>query len=69
VAYNFEITDANGTVLADLKNQRAIDGTGIQMFKFKNAGQIIVIVDINAVAGLPSGIFVENAKFPLVVVK
>ncbi|HEY7111110.1 MAG TPA: hypothetical protein VH415_16910 [Nitrososphaeraceae archaeon] len=69
VAYNFEITDANGTVLADLKNLRAIDGTGIQTFKFKDTGQIIVIVDINAVAGLPSGIFVENAKFPLVVVK
>lgn len=68
VAYDFKITNSNGTSLVDLKNQRAVDGTGIQTFKFNNPGQIVLQIDINAVAGLPSGIFVENAKFPLVVV-
>ena len=67
VAYDFKITSVNGTILKQMMNQKSVDGTGVQNFNSTIPGQIVVEVDINAVAGIPLGIFVESAKFPLIV--
>ena len=67
VSYSFKVTDASGTVLKDVKDQKAPDGTGTQTVKFEKSGPAFVLVSIDAVAGQPSGIFVENARFRIVV--
>ena len=67
VSYSFKVTDSSGTVLEDVKDQKASDGTGTQTVKFEKSGPGFVLVSIDAVAGQPSGIFVENARFHVVV--
>ena len=67
VSYSFVITDSNGTVLKDIKDQKAPDGKGTQIVKFDKSGPVDVLVSIDAVGGGTTGDFVENAKFHLVV--
>jgi hypothetical protein len=67
VSYSFKVTDSSGTVLKDVKDQKAPDGTGSQTVKFEKSGPGFVLISIDAVAGQPSGIFVENARFRIVV--
>jgi hypothetical protein len=68
VSYSFKITDANGTAIVDLHNQKALDGTGIQKVKFEKPGPITVTVSIDAVEEKFMGEFIESADFKLVVV-
>lgn len=67
VRYGFKITEPNGTVLEDLKNQRADDGTGIQEYTFESDGPKDVEVTVDVVGGTPMGEFVESSKFGIVV--
>jgi hypothetical protein len=67
VRYGFKVTEPGGTVLEDLKNQRADDGTGIQEYTFESEGPKDVEVSVEAVGGTPMGEFVESSKFGIVV--
>jgi hypothetical protein len=67
VSYSFKVTDSSSKVITDVKNQKAPDGTGIQTVKFTKPGPADVLVSVDAVQGQPSGDFVENAKFRVVV--
>jgi hypothetical protein len=69
VSYSFKVTDPSGKVIADLHNQKAPDGTGTQKVAFDKEGPADVLVSIDAVAGQPSGEFVENAEFHVIAVK
>jgi hypothetical protein len=65
VSYSFKATDSDGKVIKDSKDQKAPDGTGTQVVKFAKGGPVDILVSIDAVAGQPSGEFVENADFNL----
>jgi hypothetical protein len=67
VSYSFVITDSNGTVLKDVKDQKALNGNGTQIVKFDKGGPVDVLVSVDAVSGGTNGDFVENAKFRLIV--
>ncbi|MBV9667559.1 MAG: hypothetical protein JO327_05445 [Nitrososphaeraceae archaeon] len=69
VSYSFKVTDSSGKVLSDVHDQNAQDGTGKQSgITFTKAGPANVLVSIDAVQGQPTGEFVENANFGVVVV-
>jgi hypothetical protein len=68
VRYGFKVTESDGTVLADLKNQKADDGTGIQRLTFEKEGPKDIEVTVEAVGGTPMGDFVEKSDFGIVVV-
>jgi len=67
VSYSFVVTDSNGTVLKDVKDQKAPNGNGTQIVKFDKGGPIDVLISVDVVAGGTSGDFVENSKFRLIV--
>ena len=67
VRYGFKVTESDGTVLADLKNQKADDGTGIQRLTFEKEGPKDIEVTVEAVGGTPMGDFVEKSDFGIVV--
>jgi hypothetical protein len=67
VRYGFKITESDGTVLTDLKNQKADDGTGKQRFTFEKEGPKDIDVTVEAVGGSPMGDFVEESTFGIVV--
>lgn len=69
VSYSFKVTDSSGKVIRDVHDQNAQDGTGKQSdITFTKAGPANVLVSIDAVQGQPTGEFVENANFDVVVV-
>src|SRR5918992_2678966 len=64
VNYGFRvISSANDTVIENLRNQKAQDGTGVQTIEFSEPGSYTTEVNVEAVAGSPMGIFVESARF------
>ena len=67
VRYGFKVTDSDGKVLKDLKNQKADEGTGIQKFTFDKDGPKDIDVTVEAVEGNPMGDFVESSNFGVVV--
>jgi hypothetical protein len=67
VRYGFKVTEPDGTVLKDLRNQRADDGTGVQKLTFQRDGPKDVEVTVEAVGGNPMGEFVESSTFGMVV--
>ncbi|HEU4824744.1 MAG TPA: hypothetical protein VFS97_15075 [Nitrososphaeraceae archaeon] len=67
VRYGFKVTEPGGTVLKDLRNQRADDGTGVQKLTFERDGPKDVEVTVEAVGGNPMGEFVESSTFGMVV--
>jgi hypothetical protein len=68
VNYGFRvISSANDTVIEDLGNQKAQYGTGVQTIEFSEPGSYTIEVIVEAVAGSPMGIFVEGARFGVVV--
>lgn len=68
VSYSFKVTDSSGKVIKDVHDQSASDGTGKQAgIIFTKAGPAKVLVSIDAVQGQPTGEFVENANFDVVV--
>ena len=68
VSYSFKVTGQNNTVIEDLHDQKAIDGTGTQTVKFDKPGPIDILVSIDGVQGQNLGDFVEKSDFNLVVV-
>jgi hypothetical protein len=67
VRYGFKVSDSDGKVIEDLRNQRADDGTGIQQLTFESDGPKNVEVTVEAVSGNPMGEFVESSEFGIVV--
>jgi hypothetical protein len=68
VNYGFRvISSANDTVIENLGNQKAQDGTGVQTIEFSEPGSNTTEVNVEAVAGSLMGIFVESARFGVVV--
>ena len=68
VNYGFKVSSStNDTVIEDLRNQKARDGTGVQTIEFPGPGPYTIDVNVEAVAGNPMGMFVESASFGLVV--
>jgi hypothetical protein len=68
VNYSFKVTSStNDTVIEDLRNQKSPAGTGIQTIEFPEQGPYTTEVNVEAVAGNPMGIFVESARFGVVV--
>jgi hypothetical protein len=67
VSYGFKVTSSNGTIIADLKNQKAPKGTGIQTIKFASARPYTIEVDVESVAGSPMEIFIESARFGIII--
>lgn len=66
VTYSVKTIQGNTTV-ADVHNQHAPDGTGIQTLTFPKPGPVSMYVSVDAVAGVAMGEFVESATFNLVV--
>ena len=64
-SYNLMITDANNTSLLDLKNQLAREGTNTHTIKFEQPGTANVKVRINSVAGVETGLFIEEVEFQI----
>jgi hypothetical protein len=66
VTYDLTITGENETVLTDLKNQRADDGTGLHTVNFPSPGPYEVKVTITSEEGVTTGEFIESATFRVV---
>ncbi|MGH9953947.1 MAG: hypothetical protein ACRD5J_20210, partial [Nitrososphaeraceae archaeon] len=67
VTYGLTVTSANSTIIAELENQKAMDGTSTQTVDFPGQGRYTVEVIIESVAGQPLGMFVESSSFGVVV--
>jgi hypothetical protein len=68
VNYGFKVSSStNDTVIEDLRNQKAPDGTGVQTIEFSEPGPYTIEVNVEAVAGSPMGMFVDSARFGVVV--
>lgn len=66
VTYGFTVTSSNDTIITDLGNQKATDGTATQIVEFPEPGKYNIEVNVEAVAGQPLGMFVESARFGIV---
>ena len=62
-SYNFMIMGSNNTIITDLKNQLAREGTNTHSITFDQPGMVTVKVKINSVRGMGTGIFTEQAEF------
>jgi hypothetical protein len=69
VTYGLTVTSANGTIITELENQKAMEGTSSppQMVEFPEQGRNTLEVNVESVAGQPLGMFVESASFGIVV--
>ncbi len=67
VRYGFKVAESDGTVLEDLRNQRADDGTGIQELTFETDGPKDIEVTVESVGGTPMGMFVEKSTYGILV--
>ena len=67
VTYAFTATFPNNTILSEVTNQRALDGTSTQTVTFPNPGRYTVEANVESVAGQPLGIFVESSRFNILV--
>ena len=65
VSYTFSVTTPDGKIIKQAADQKAPDGTGKQSIIIPQAGPFLVKVSIDAVAGNPSGEFIESATFNL----
>jgi hypothetical protein len=70
VNYNFNVTDASGKSLVNLKDQRSeVGGPEMHQVKVNTTGPLNVIVTVNSVNGLSNQQgFVDSANFNTVVV-
>ena len=66
VSYGMKVTSSNGTIIMQATNQKAPEGTGIQTVKFPSPGPYKVDVTVEAQAGVPMGIFIEQSSFDIV---
>jgi hypothetical protein len=67
VTYGFKVTDENNKVLDVLENQRAPDGTGKVDYTFQTPGVKHIQVTVETASGESLDMFVESAKFDVVV--
>jgi hypothetical protein len=67
VTYGFTVSPSNGTVITELENQRAAEGTSIQTVTFPEPERYTIEINVESVAGQPLGIFVESARFTVLV--
>ena len=67
VSYSFKVTDSNNTIIKDLHDQKALDGTGTQTVRFDKSGPVDLLVSIDGVQGQNTGDFVERSDFNLIV--
>jgi hypothetical protein len=65
VSYTFLVTTPDGKTIKQLADQKASDGTGKVVVNIPQPGPFMVKVSIDAVAGNPSGEFIESATFNL----
>jgi hypothetical protein len=65
VSYTFLVTTPDGKTIKQAADQKAPDGTGKQVVNIPQAGPFIVKISLDAVAGNPSGEFIESASFNL----
>ena len=66
ISYGFKVTSQNGSSIGDMTNQKAPDGTGLQEVMFPTIGQYTIAVTVEAQAGTPLGMFVEQSKFDVI---
>jgi hypothetical protein len=67
VSYGLKVTTSNDTILQEVKDQKSADGTAIQTVKFPAPGSYMIDITVEAVAGRPMGMFIEESKFNIVV--
>jgi hypothetical protein len=67
VTYDFVVKSSNDTVLKEVKDQKAPQGTGVQSVKFNQSGPATITINVVAVGGNPMGEFVESADFGIIV--
>ena len=67
VSYGLKVTSSNDTILQEVKDQKSADGTAIQTVKFPSPGSYMIDITVEAVAGTPMGMFIEQSKFNIVV--
>jgi hypothetical protein len=62
-SYDFLIMGSNNTILLDLKNQLAREGTQSHSITFDQPGIVTVKITVNSVSGVTTGIFTEQVEF------
>jgi hypothetical protein len=64
VTYSYVATQ-DGKTIKQAMDQKAPDGTGIQVINIPQAGPFMMKVNVDGVAGIPSGEFIESTTFNL----
>ena len=67
VTYGYKVMGENNTVIDELTNQRANEGTGQFTYKFDTPGEKALQITLETASGEDLGMFVESATFNLVV--
>lgn len=62
-SYDFMIMGSNNTILLDLKNQVAREGTKSHSITFEQPGIATVKIKVTSVRGIDTGIFTEQVEF------
>ena len=62
-SYDFMIMGSNNTILLDLKNQLAREGTKDHSITFDQPEIVTVKIQVNSVRGVTTGIFTELVEF------
>ena len=62
-SYDFIVIGSNNTILLDLKNQLAREGTKSHSITFDQPGIVTIKIQVNSVKGVTTGIFTEQVEF------
>jgi hypothetical protein len=62
-SYDFMIKGSNNTIVTDLKNQLASEGTNTHSITVDQPGIVTVAIKVNSVRGMGTGIFTEQVEF------
>jgi hypothetical protein len=62
-SYDFIAIGSNNTILLDLKNQLAREGTKSHSITFDQPGIVTIKIQVNSVKGVTTGIFTEQVEF------
>ncbi|MGH9980123.1 MAG: hypothetical protein ACRD6U_01060 [Nitrososphaeraceae archaeon] len=62
-SYDFIVMASNNTILLDLKNQLAREGTKSHSITFDQPGIVTIKIQVNSVKGVTTGIFTEQVEF------
>ena len=61
--YDLIIMDSNNTIITDLKNQIASEGTKSHNITFEKPGMVTAKIKVTSVKGIDTGIFTEQVEF------